>query len=65
MRPRDDTHAKVLECGKHFALLLSIQKRMMILHRDEGREVMCDSIICNFAPSALLLKAPTSATHSA
>jgi len=38
----------MLESGEHFALLLSVHKRVMILHRDEGREVMRDSIICNF-----------------
>ena len=32
---------------------------MMVLHRDEGREVMRNSIICNIAPSACLLKALT------
>ena len=39
----------MLECGEHFALLLSVHERMMVLHRDEGREVMRDSIICDTA----------------
>ena len=40
----------MLERGEHFALLLSVHKRVVVLHRDEGREVMRDSIICKILP---------------
>ena len=31
-RPRDDAHTKMFECGEHFAFLLSVHKRVVVLH---------------------------------
>lgn len=34
-----------LECREHFALLLTINEVVVILHRDEGRELVLDRIV--------------------
>ena len=37
-----------LKGGEHLTLLLTVSKVVVVLHRDEGGEVVCDGIVCNF-----------------
>lgn len=34
-----------LEGGEHLSLLLAVSQVVMVLHRDEGSEVVCDRIV--------------------
>ena len=42
--PRNDAHAKVLECGNHLALLLAVDCVDKVLHADEGRQPVLNRI---------------------
>lgn len=44
--PRYDADAEVLDRREHLTLLLAVEQRVVILHRDERREVMCDRVVC-------------------
>ena len=35
-----------LECGHHLALLLAVHETVVVLHRDERREVVRDRVVC-------------------
>ena len=35
-----------LECGKHLALFLAIDEAIVVLHRDERRELVLYRIVC-------------------
>ena len=48
--PRDDAHTKVAQCGEHLALFFTVYKRVVILHRDERREIVCNRVIYKFSP---------------
>ena len=37
-----------LEGRHHLTLLLTVSEVVVVLHRDEGGEVVCDGIVCNF-----------------
>ena len=37
-----------LKGGEHLTLLLTVSEVVVVLHRDEGGEVVCDGIVCNF-----------------
>ena len=41
-----------LESGEHLTLLLTVSEVVVVLHRDEGGEVVCDGIVCNFPVNA-------------
>ena len=45
-RPRDNTHTEMFQHGQHLALFLTVGNVIVILHRDEGREVVRDCIVC-------------------
>jgi hypothetical protein len=36
-----------LESGEHLALLFAVNQRMVVLHRDEGCQIMRYRIVCN------------------
>jgi hypothetical protein len=44
-RPRDSTHSKILERREHLALLFAVDDVVVVLHRDEGCEVVVDGIV--------------------
>lgn len=35
-----------LEGGDHLALLFAVDQAIVVLHRDEGREVVRDRVVC-------------------
>ena len=35
-----------LERGEHLALLLAVDEVVVVLHRDEGRELVVDRVVC-------------------
>ena len=37
--------------GEHLALLFAVEQAVLVLHRDEGREVVRDRIVCRFPGS--------------
>ena len=37
-----------LQCGEHLALLFTVEQAILILHRDEGREVVRDRVVWVF-----------------
>ena len=39
----------MVQCGEHIALLLTVYKRVAILHRNKRREIVCNSIIYGFS----------------
>lgn len=41
---RKETEA-YLECREHLALLLSVYEAVLVLHRDERREIVVDGIV--------------------
>ena len=41
-----------LESGEHLTLLLTVSEVVVVLHRDEGGEIVCDGIVCNFPVNA-------------
>ena len=45
-RPRDGADTEVVEGGEHFALLLAVGEVVVVLHRDERRELVVDSVVC-------------------
>lgn len=44
-----------LQCGIHLPLVFPIQQAVLILHRDERREVVRDGIICGHSITKLIL----------
>ena len=40
-----------LQGGEHLALLFTVEQAVLVLHRDEGREVVRDRIVCRFPGS--------------
>lgn len=66
-RPRDRADAEHLERREHLALLLAVQERVVVLHRDEGRQVVRDRVVCGNVSSTFLLAITrgTLTTHSA
>lgn len=37
------------EGGEHLALFLAVDERVVVLHRDERREVVLDGVVCKGA----------------
>ena len=42
--PWDDSHAKVLACRHHFTFLFSVDRVMLVLHRDEWRQAVVEGV---------------------
>ena len=40
-----------LKRGEHLALFFAVEQAVVILHRDEGREVVRDGVVCWFLRS--------------
>ena len=69
-RPRDNTHTEMFQHGQHLALFLTVGNVIVILHRDEGREVVRDCIVCELHVNCVsrirpAIAANNSKTHSA
>ena len=43
-RPRDGADAVLLERGEHLALFFAVGEAVVVLHRDEGRELVLDGV---------------------
>ena len=48
MRTRDWTY---LQRGEHLALFFAVEQAVVVLHRNEGREVVRDRVVCSFPGS--------------
>ena len=40
-----------LQCGEHLTLLFAVEQAVVVLHRDEGCEVVRDRVVCRFLKS--------------
>jgi hypothetical protein len=45
-----------LERWEHFSFLFTVDKAVVILHRDEGRELVCDCVIWKSSHVRVLLR---------
>lgn len=61
-RTRDREH---LQRREHLALLLAVHERVVVLHRDEGRQVVRDRVVCGGVVSAALLAIVCGVAYSA
>ena len=43
--PRDGPHAEVLEGREHLTLFLAVDEVVVVLHRDERSEIVCDGVV--------------------
>jgi hypothetical protein len=50
--------------GEHLVFLLTVDEAMMVLHRDEWRELVCDGVVCECYSSNLTASNPRQ-THFA
>lgn len=51
-RPRNRADPIHLQRREHLAFLLAVHERIVVLHRDEGRQVVCDRVVCGRVSSA-------------
>lgn len=64
-RPRDRADPEHLQRWEHLALLLAVQERVVVLHRDEGRQVVRDRVVCETVRSRVLLVVARGVAYSA
>ncbi len=48
-RPWDGTDTKQLQRREHLTLFLAVHKAVLVLHRDEGCQIVGDRIVCSKA----------------
>lgn len=54
-RPRDRADPERLQRREHLPLPLAVHERVVVLHRDEGRQVVRGRVVCGSVSSATLL----------
>ncbi len=62
---RERTRGADLERRKHLALLFAVEQTVVVLHGDEGCEVVRDGVVCQFARSVKIETMRLYTTYSA